>query len=343
MNTKQIAQEMRALEESLRDSYEVPNTVLRDVPQPLVSVRTSTYQHAAYIKECIDAVLAQKTPFSFEYLIGEDYSTDGTREIVMQCAQEHPGLIRLVTADRNVGFRANGRRTVIRSRGKYMAICEGDDLWIDPHKLADQVAILEADLTLSACVSDAWNETDGIREPFNHELERLASGKGYIELSDLLKENIAPTASIVIRVSMLTPPHPNQSRAPAGDWLLLIRLALQGPIGILNRKSVVRRRHAGGRISMKDDVSKGLFTVACLTSIREMVPAAEQAIIDERVNGLNRTAIELAYQKGGRDAALKVWGTFKGRGFDAHQRWRWWMLLHFPGLMRVVGKLRSRR
>ncbi|MBK6343626.1 MAG: glycosyltransferase [Flavobacteriales bacterium] len=136
MNTNQIAQAMRALEEGLRDSYEVPNTVLRDVPQPLVSVRTTTYQHAAYIKECIDAVLAQKTPFPFEYLIGEDFSTDGTREIVMRCAQENPGLIRLVTADRNVGFRANGRRTVIRSRGKYMAICEGDDLWIDPHKLA---------------------------------------------------------------------------------------------------------------------------------------------------------------------------------------------------------------
>ena len=128
----------------VNDSYELENSVLKgSLTKPLVTVRTSTYQHGPYIKQCIEGVLMQKTNFAFEFIIGEDFSTDGTREIVFEYAKKYPDIIRVFTADYNVGSKANGRRCINAARGKYMALCEGDDYWIDPLKLQKQVDFLE--------------------------------------------------------------------------------------------------------------------------------------------------------------------------------------------------------
>lgn len=127
----------------VEDSYELPNNVLEKVPHPIVSVRTSTYNHAPYIRQCIEGVLMQKTTFPIEYIIGEDYSSDETRSIVFDYAKKYPDIIRVVTADYNVGSKANGKRCIDRCRGKYMAICEGDDYWVDPLKLQKQVDFME--------------------------------------------------------------------------------------------------------------------------------------------------------------------------------------------------------
>lgn len=131
------------IEKRISDSYELPNNVLDAVPEPLVTIRTSTYNHGPYIRQCIEGVLMQKTNFPFELIIGEDYSTDETRDIVFEYAKKYPDIIRVITADYNVGSKANGRRCIRACRGKYIAICEGDDYWIDPYKLQKQVDFLE--------------------------------------------------------------------------------------------------------------------------------------------------------------------------------------------------------
>ena len=132
------------IEMRIDDSYELPNRVLDVMPEPMVTVRTSTYQHGPYIRQCIEGVLMQKTTFPFEFIIGEDFSTDGTRETVFEYAKRYPEIIRVFTADYNVGSKANGQRCIRASRGKYMAPCEGDDYWTDPYKLQKQVDFLEA-------------------------------------------------------------------------------------------------------------------------------------------------------------------------------------------------------
>lgn len=107
--------------------------------KPFVSVKTITYNHEKFIAQCIEGIMMQKTNFAFEYIIGEDCSTDSTMEIVQEYARRYPDVIRIITAEKNVGAVENDNRTDRACRGKYVAFCEGDDFWTDPYKLQKQV------------------------------------------------------------------------------------------------------------------------------------------------------------------------------------------------------------
>ncbi|MBN2466214.1 glycosyltransferase [candidate division WOR-3 bacterium] len=111
---------------------------------PLVSVHMLTYNHEPYIAQAIEGVLMQETDFPFELVIGEDCSTDRTREIVLAFQKKHPETVRVITSERNVGPSANELRTDKACRGKYLAYCEGDDYWHHPLKLQKQTDYLEA-------------------------------------------------------------------------------------------------------------------------------------------------------------------------------------------------------
>ena len=130
---------------------EYPNRVLEAVPEPVVSVQVSTYQHANFICDCLDGILMQEMDFPVEILIGEDESSDGTREICQAYADRHPDKIRLFLHRRENNIAIHGRPTGrfqstytrFKCRGKYIALCEGDDYWTDPLKLQKQVDFLE--------------------------------------------------------------------------------------------------------------------------------------------------------------------------------------------------------
>lgn len=109
---------------------------------PLVSVHMITYNHAPYISRAIEGVLAQKTDFEFELVIGEDCSTDGTREIALAYQEAHPERVRVITSEKNVGMHANAKRTMDACRGRFIAWCEGDDYWHREDKLQRQVDYL---------------------------------------------------------------------------------------------------------------------------------------------------------------------------------------------------------
>ena len=126
--------------------------------EPLVSVFMITYQHASFIKEAIDSVLMQEVDFRYEICIGEDGSTDGTREICLEYARKHPDKFRLFLRNRSnparnafaAPYMFNTAATFDSCRGKYIALLEGDDYWLNPHKLQTQVDELEADSGLAA-------------------------------------------------------------------------------------------------------------------------------------------------------------------------------------------------
>lgn len=233
----------KELEKRISDSYEVPNNVIKAVPKPMVTVRTSTYQHGKYIKQCIEGVLSQKTNFPFEFIIGEDFSTDGTREIVLEYAKKYPDIIRVITADYNVGVKANGFRCIRAIRGKYIALCEGDDFWTDPNKLQKQVDFLENN-------KDYILSFHPVKVLFENSEEKdyifpRSSDKSKFNLEELLKENYIQTNSVVYRNQNNSEVNFPIDIAP-GDWFSHLYYAQFGKIGFINEVMAVYRRHSGG-------------------------------------------------------------------------------------------------
>jgi glycosyltransferase involved in cell wall biosynthesis len=119
-----------------------PDRLVRD---PLVSVVMITYNHEPYIAQAIEGGVSQETDFPIELIIGEDCSTDRTREIALEYQRRYPEIIRVLFSGKNVGMHKNFRRTALAARGKYMAFCEGDDWWHRRDKLKLQIPVFRAD------------------------------------------------------------------------------------------------------------------------------------------------------------------------------------------------------
>lgn len=108
-----------------------------------VSICCITYNHSKYIEETINGFLIQKTPFDFEIIISDDASTDGNQEIIKKYQNNFPQKIKFIAHKNNLGMMGNYVNTLKRCKGEYIAICEGDDYWIDPYKLQTQVDFLD--------------------------------------------------------------------------------------------------------------------------------------------------------------------------------------------------------
>ncbi|MEE9189158.1 MAG: glycosyltransferase [Candidatus Neomarinimicrobiota bacterium] len=159
-NIKAICNERFALQQEYLGKKKIVNTI-----EPLVSVTVTTYQHAPYIMDCLKGILMQKTIFPFEIIIGDDESTDGTREICIEFAAKHPDKVRLFLRERKISQLIdendgivtifNGIWTKLSARGKYIAWCDGDDYWTDPFKLQKQVSFLEDNEDYVLCFHDS--------------------------------------------------------------------------------------------------------------------------------------------------------------------------------------------
>jgi len=142
--------------------------------EPLVSICSITYNHGPYIKECLEGFLMQKTTFPVEILIHDDASTDGTEEIIREYEVKYPHIIKPLYEDENQWAKGKKGSKVFnfpRARGKYIAICEGDDYWTDSLKLQKQVEFLKKNSDCSLC----FHASKSIRNnnPNDYTLHRL--------------------------------------------------------------------------------------------------------------------------------------------------------------------------
>lgn len=222
---------------------------------PLVSVSVVTHGHASFIRECLDSILSQEADFPYEVLIGEDGSTDETREICVEYARRFPEMIRLFLHNRSDVIYINGRPTgrysllynIREARGKYIALCEGDDYWTDPNKLMKQVRFLESSATHVAC----FHDVDVLK--MDGSLERNGSKANQFHRSDFSFRDLARiwcinTCSLVFRKAVLDLPD-WYSGDPAGDRCLVLLLARFGRVRFLRDTMAVYRRHIGGMSS----------------------------------------------------------------------------------------------
>jgi len=122
--------------------------------EPILSVCLITYNHVKYIEQAIEGVLMQQVDFSFELVIADDFSTDGTRELLLAYKKKYPELIKLILQKKNVGPAKNWMNLITFPQCKYIAYFEGDDYWTDPYKLQKQVDYLERYSSCVGCFSD---------------------------------------------------------------------------------------------------------------------------------------------------------------------------------------------
>ncbi len=109
-----------------------------------LSVIFITYNHEKYVEEALRSVCEQETDFAYEIVVGEDCSTDSTREILKKVAAEYPDKVRLLFREKNFGRPTlNVYNTTMECKGEYLAYLEGDDMWLDKHKLQEQVDFLD--------------------------------------------------------------------------------------------------------------------------------------------------------------------------------------------------------
>lgn len=129
----------------LRTQEEIMATWKGDPEKPVVSICCITYNHEPYIEDALEGFLIQETDFPFEILIHDDASTDRTADIIREYEAKYPKLIKPIYQVENQY--SKGRRALGFFQGlsdaPYLAICEGDDYWLDPEKLQKQVDYLE--------------------------------------------------------------------------------------------------------------------------------------------------------------------------------------------------------
>lgn len=151
-----------------------------------VSVFMITYNHEKYIREALDSVLMQKVNFKYEIVIGDDCSTDNTREILKEYYRRYPDRIKLILRKKNLGPTKNAYDVFRRLTGTYVACLEGDDYWTDDKKLQKQYDFMEQHREFSGCGHDfrvIWD--DG-----KVELEHGSEAKDFVGNPYKFKDNI---------------------------------------------------------------------------------------------------------------------------------------------------------
>lgn len=224
-----------------------------------VSICCLTYNHEAYIRECLESFLMQKTDFDFEILIHDDASSDNTANIIKEYEERYPKLVKPIYQTENQfskGNKPSFKFNFPRARGKYIAMCEGDDYWTDPLKLQKQVDFLEKNQNYMACFTNAKIISEITGEERSY-LE-FEENKSYsIEAIIQKGGGLFPTASLMFRNEIDYPDFSSQFKS--GDRLLSLLLAEKGDFFLLNEVTCVYRRHEGGVFSsIKKDKQKRL-------------------------------------------------------------------------------------
>jgi glycosyltransferase involved in cell wall biosynthesis len=216
------------------------------VSAPLVSIFCPTYNHEKYIRQCLDGIIMQKSNFEFEVVIHDDASDDSTQKIIQEYEEKYPHIIRTILQKENQFSKDNLHliKTMLsNAKGKYIAICEGDDYWIDESKLQSQVDFLESNLDYSIC----FHEVKVLK---NNELvdDFVVWGevKDDSSIEDLVEFNYIHTPTVMYRNEFSVLNNiANISGDVLGDYTLNLIFASFGKIKRLRGKWAVYRYGIG--------------------------------------------------------------------------------------------------
>lgn len=240
--------------------------------KPVISVIMLVYNHGEYLANAIESVVQQQADEPFELLIGEDRSTDASREIAVSYQRKHPGRIRIITAEHNVGAHRNWMRLTGAARGEFIAHVDGDDYWL-PGKLALQLARLRARPEAAAVYSNAIAvDRDGkVIGQFND------VGDREFQLSTLLRRgNFLCMSTMVFRAVLL--PELRRIGDKFIDYEMHLTHARHGVVLHCGaRLAAYRVGSTGSALAHSNDLIRDLYWQAINSVPRSMVSDADYA------------------------------------------------------------------
>lgn len=223
--------------------------------RPLVSVMTKAYNHELYIRDCLEGFLKQKTNFPVEYIIHDDASTDHTADIIREYYEKRPDLFHVIIQRENQFSQKKPTSPWIyeMTQGKYIAVCEGDDYWIDPLKLQKQFDFMEANTNYSFCFHNAiiQNMRTGKMETMNK--RKIKSNM--LQLGGIMSNGGGgiPSASMFYRKDKRENFMIYAKNCPVGDFPLKICLAHNGKVHYFHETMSVYRLFSRGSWSERNE------------------------------------------------------------------------------------------
>ena len=256
-----------------------------------VTILCTAYNHERYIRDALEGFVMQKTSFPFEVLVHDDASTDKTADIIREYEEKYPDIIKPIYQTENQHSKKIPiTRTFLlpRAQGKYIALCEGDDYWIDPMKLQKQYDFMEAnpEYSMCACSTQWYNMKTGIIESrgkvekdVDITLEEMIAGK---------KRRYFQYASIFIKADVYVQ-FPNwRTRFPIGDYPLTVLAALNGKVRMLADVMSVYRYYSENSwtVRMDNDESRARVSVRMIEGLEALdaeTDGAHHDLIAQRI------------------------------------------------------------
>jgi glycosyltransferase involved in cell wall biosynthesis len=222
-----------------------------------------TYNHQNYILDAIKSVVNQKTNFIFELLIFDDCSPDGTENLIKHLNNDNPNLsLKYIRNTKNIGPNKNFSLVLKSCIGKYIAICEGDDFWLDSNKLQNQFDFLESNPQYISCGSKIRiaNKYSSLISMTSLPYTEYCKGKSY-NYEDLCLSNRFSTVTVFFRNNISRISLDLIENSPHGDWPLWVSLYINNlnmNIFVSDAITSSYRFHENGIYSMQNDEKKQL-------------------------------------------------------------------------------------
>ena len=227
-----------------------------------LTIIMTTYNQERYVEKAIESAINQKANFTYEILIGDDCSTDKTKDICLNFAKKHPDKIRLEPRNKNIGLIDNYVDLLKKAKGKYIAFLEGDDYWIDNFKIQKQYDFLEQNDDYGLVFTNCFflnEENSEVNEKYKKPLQ-YNTGEIYNELLDA---NFITAITICFKrdliISRTLQDHQYLNKFKTIDYYVILTIARISKIGYIEDVTSVYRVHNDSISNSKDFKKKKIF------------------------------------------------------------------------------------
>jgi glycosyltransferase involved in cell wall biosynthesis len=218
----------------------------KDNDDVVVSVCITAYNHGKYIAQALDSILMQEVDFRYEIVVGEDCSTDNTRAILLSYKERFPDKLKLLLHKKNMGAKKNVITTLRNCSGKYIAMLDGDDYWIDPEKLRIQIALMEENPDCHMSFHPAEARIENAQS--GRVIARQAKENKIFTGSEVILGGggFAPTASTIFNREVIDNLPDFFEETPVGDYYMQILGSVHGGALYIDRVMSVYRQGIEG-------------------------------------------------------------------------------------------------